>query len=141
MGFYEDGEIGIRGWEVLLNYQLLKNKKLDWRSTFSFSTYKTSVYSYGSEPEPTILANALLAFDYREIYLEHYEPVGQIRGFRTDGTVRFSGGYRALDLDGDFLADRDIIGKVHPSFGMAIYQPLKIWALGRVIPVEEHDWT
>ncbi|MEO1261601.1 MAG: hypothetical protein AAFZ15_22540 [Bacteroidota bacterium] len=125
LGFYEDAEIGIRGWEVLLNYQLLQGKQLNWRSTFSFSSYKTSIYSYGDEPDPAVLGIALNEFDYGEIYLEHLGPVGQIRGYRTDGTIANSGRYLPLDLDGDFFFDRVTIGQVHPSFGIAWTSQLK----------------
>ena len=72
MGFFDDGEIGISGLEILLGYQLFKNKKLEWRSNLSFSTYKTTVYSYGAEPEPIDLGFVRFPVDYREIQLEHF---------------------------------------------------------------------
>ena len=124
LGDYSDGEIGIRGWDVLLGYQMVKNKKLDWRSIVRFSAYRASIYSYGSEPEPTPIEFAIFLFNYEEIELEHYGPVGQIQGYKTDGTITF-GRYNSLDLDGDFRRDRTMLGKAHPSFGIAYTSQLK----------------
>lgn len=124
VGLFNKGEIGNRGISFQLAHKWENDKNLSWQTSLGVSANRTAMYYFGSSPESTTLDKVLPTSDYNEIRLEKDGAIGQIYGFRAD-TIRFKR-YSSLDLDGDNVPDRTIIGQARPSLGITFSSHL-IW--------------
>lgn len=114
------GEIGNKGFEILLNSKNVNNEKFKWNTTFSFSRNINKVLSLLGSGD--LISSSLFIG----------QPLGAIYGYRVNGIYQigeeipggfYPGTYRVVDLNADGkydASDREVLGSDNPAYRFSI---------------------
>ncbi len=131
---YENaGELRTNGLEFTVNYDLIKNEKINYNTGLIFSTYKTKLEKNPQGDQVIANLGAPGQNNTNVILVKEGEEVGQIWGPVFSGEVDASGTPILVDINGD--------GELITDQGSALLDNADFTVLGKGLPDFELGWT
>ncbi len=131
--FQNSGELKTNGFELALNYDIIKNDKLTYNSGIVFSTYNSDLVAYNLENGETRGGlGSPGQNDTNVILVRPGEPIGQIWGPVWSGEI-VDGATQFVDVNGD--------GVLITGGDKALDDDVDFAVLGNGIPDFEYGWT
>jgi iron complex outermembrane receptor protein len=131
--FQNGGELKTNGAELSLNYNVIANEDLSWRTGLILSTYKTTLEKNTGGDRTIANLGAPGQNDTRVILVSEGEEVGQIWGPVFSGDVDANGTPILVDINGD--------GELVTDQGSALAQNADFRRLGNGLPDLELGWS
>ena len=131
--FQNGGELNTKGLELSLNYDIVKNDKVNYNSGIIFSTYKTILEKNTGGDRTTANLGAPGQNSTNVILVREGEEIGQIWGPVFSGDVDANGTPILVDVNGD--------GNLVTDQGSALNDDVDFKVLGKGIPDFELSWT
>ncbi len=131
---YENaGELRTNGLEFTVNYDLIKNEKINYNTGLIFSTYKTKLEKNPQGDQVIANLGSPGQNNTNVILVKEGEEVGQIWGPVFSGEVDASGTPILEDINGD--------GELITDQGSALLDNADFTVLGKGLPDFELGWT
>jgi TonB-linked SusC/RagA family outer membrane protein len=105
MKFFNGGELGNRGWELMLDWRIIRTENVRWSVNLNTSQ---NINSFNVLPENfnTEKSTSIGNGDYPQRVVEG-EPIGSFFGFRYLGVFPTDADAMAKDAEGNLLYDKD----------------------------------
>lgn len=134
------GKLNTKGIEFTVNYDIIQKEDLTYNSGLVFSTYKSTLEKFNSDPTLQGNLGAPGQNDTAVILVAEGEEIGQIYGALWDGTVT-DGSQNFVDVNGDGSINvNQEIGNARDNDGDGVVDG-DITKLGKGIPDFELGWT
>ena len=103
--FYNGGELGNKGWELMTDYKLMKRKDFIWSVNFNIShnvnTFNSLPENFNKEQSTTITNG-----EYPKRVVEG-QPIGSFFGFKYEGVFPTDEDALARDAQGELIRDNE----------------------------------